>query len=89
MYQINVSSNQSQSFSNKSVFNKMYRAIVLCYCVSILKYPKLRMVPFKRIADLLNFIKIKNISVEFNIFTIVAYIGKIMSNLVNDAEERR
>ena len=67
----------------------MYRAIILCYCISILKYPKLRLIPFKRIVDLLNFIKVRNISVEFNIFTIVAFIGRVMSNLVSDAEERR
>ena len=67
----------------------MYRAMVLCYCVSVLKYPQLRLVPFKRVMDMLNFIKSKNIVVEFNIFTIVSYLAKMMSNQVADAEERR
>ena len=86
-YQINISGNQS--FSNKNIFNRMYRAIVLCYCAIIRKKPKLRTIPFKRILDMLNFIKVKNIPVEFNISTITAYLARIMSNQVADVEERR
>ena len=86
-YQINTSG--SQSFSNRNIFNRMYRAIVLCYCAIIIKKPKLRMVPFKRILDILSFIKVKNLPVEFNIFTVIGHVAKIMSNQVADVEERR
>jgi hypothetical protein len=87
-YQVNISANQS-NFSNKQIFNKMYRAIALCYVTAIRRYPRLRVLPFKRITDLLSFIKTKNISVEFNIFTISTYFGRMMSNLMAIAEERR
>jgi hypothetical protein len=52
-------------------------------------HPHLRRLPIKRLLDVLNYIKSKSIPVEFNIFTIVDYIGKIMSNVVAGSEERR
>lgn len=45
--------------------------------------------PFKRILDMLHFLKTRNITIEFNIFTIVAYFSRMMSGYAVDAQQRR
>lgn len=87
-YQTNISANQS-SFTNKQVFNKFYRLVTLCYVALTSRYPRLKSMPFKRILDMLHFIKTRNITIEFNVFTIVAYFSRMMSGYAVDAQQRR
>lgn len=62
--------------------------IVICYTVIRRKYPKVKF-SFKRMAESLQFIKLRQIPVEFNIFTIVNYLSRVMSHQIEDLEQRR
>lgn len=67
----------------------MYRTTALCYTALVTRYPKVRTMPFKRIMDTLSYIKNKSINIEFNIFTIVNYLSRVMSGQTANSEERR
>ena len=62
--------------------------IVICYTIIQRKYPNIKFF-FKRMLETLQFIKIRQTPVEFNIFTIVNYLSKVMSHQIEDLEQRR
>ena len=67
----------------------MFKLIAVCYTVLRRHFPEMRRLPFKRIVETLQFIKFKNITVEFNVFTIVQYFSRITSHVIADAKRRR
>lgn len=44
---------------------------------------------FKRMVETLQYIKLRLLAVEFNVFTIVNFLSRVMSHQVNDIEQRK
>lgn len=67
----------------------MYKYALICYTIITNTYKELRYFPLKRIVEVLNFIKVKNIVVEFNVYNVVSFFSKMMSHQLSDAQERK
>ena len=74
------------SFENKHTYNQMFRYTFICHTVLCNNYKELKHFPLKRLTEVLNFIKIKNIPVEFNVMTIVNFLGRMFSHQLSDAQ---